>query len=103
MSLIEKKIAHYTFIKNLYINGHFIKNLKKKNRLAQKPKKMRKKKRMTKKKNTKYMDLCLSSQKSKKEIVNQPPKQQKTNVLKIKKLKKKKTRNVYIVNSSILP
>ena len=51
---------------------------------------MRKKKRMTKKKNTKYMDLCLSSQKSKKEIVNQPPKQQKTNVLKIKKLKKKK-------------
>ena len=30
MSLIEKKIAHYTFIKNLYINGHFIKNLKKK-------------------------------------------------------------------------
>ena len=43
MSLIDKKIAHYIFIKNLYINGHFIKK-KKKKRLAQKPIKMRKKK-----------------------------------------------------------
>ena len=40
---------------------------KKRNRLAQKPKKKKmRKKRMTKKKNTKYKDLRLSSQKIKK-------------------------------------
>ena len=26
MPLLDKKIAHYIFIKNLYIGGHFIKN-----------------------------------------------------------------------------
>ena len=26
MPLLDKKIAHYIFIKNLYVGGHFIKN-----------------------------------------------------------------------------
>ena len=26
MPLLDKKIAHYIFIKNLYVSGHFIKN-----------------------------------------------------------------------------
>ena len=53
MTLLDKKIAHYIFIKNLYIGGHFIKN----KRWAQEPKtneeKMMKKKEHThqKKKN----------------------------------------------------
>ena len=43
MSLIDKKkFAHNILIKNLYINGHFIK--KKKKRLAQKPKTSERKK-----------------------------------------------------------
>ena len=45
MPLLDKKIAHYIFIQNLYIGGHFIKN----KRWAQESKTNEEKKMMKKK------------------------------------------------------
>ena len=45
MPLLDKKIAHYIFIKNLYIGGHFINN----KRWAQESKTNEEKKMMKKK------------------------------------------------------